>query len=450
MRSAYARRRTTTFVALGRPPPAPRSPLRVFRNRSFARLYAAGATSVGGFAIGQVSLSWLVYSTTGSPLAVAFLGVSFLVATVALSLVGGTLVDRQDRRRLMILSDVVRAASLAVLVLALLALGFRFEIVLAVSLLLGAFTTIFQPAERAYTPEIVPAPDLPDANGLVGTSNSVLGFVGNAVGGLLVGFLGVAAALGINALTFAASALLLWSIRPRGHQADARSGPQGTFLADTLAGFRYLGSQRGLLYLTLSAGGENFFFSMVIPFLVVYSTEVLHGGALLFGVLGALLALGWAPGSLLVSRTNAIRRAGLVWVLSGLAEGSLVLVLVAVPVVPVVALVMFVEGVLLGFSNTTWLTSVQLIVPPELQGRYFGVDQLGSFATIPAALLVGGVLIGAVGIATTYTIAGLGFVATAALFLTSGSLRRLGHVPSPPGDVPSAALPLAPGAQQEA
>ncbi len=407
------------------------SPLRVLANGAFARLYFAGATSVGGFAIGQVALSWLVFSTTHSSIDIAFLGVASLVASVSLSLVGGTLVDRQDRRRLMVVADVARASSLAVLILVLLAFGFRFEVVLAVAFVLGAFSTIFQPAERALMPEIVGAGDLADANGLVGTSNSIVGFLGNAAGGVLVGALGIAAALGVNTATFALSAVLLLSIRVAGTSlaasAATRRQRSTTFLADTREGFRYIASQRGLLYLTLSAGGENFFFSMVIPFLVVYTTVVLHGGPVLFGLLGALLALGWAPGSLLVGRLGAVRYAGLVWILCGLAEGALIFVYILVPVVPVVAVVFFAQGVLLGFSNTTWLTSVQLIVPTELQGRYFGVDQLGSFATIPAAMIVAGVLIGEVGIVTTYLLAATGFVLTSATFLASRELRGLGY-----------------------
>ena len=439
------------------PAPTSGSPLRVLRNGAFARLYFAGATSIGGFSIGQVALSWLVFQETGSSVDIAFLGVSFLLAAVLLSLVGGTLVDRQDRRRLMVLSDVVRAAGLAVLVLVLLAAGFRFEIVLAVSFLLGAGTTIFQPAERALTPEILPADELADANGLVGTSNSILGFAGNAVGGLLVGALGIAVALGVNVLTFAISAVLLVSIRVAGTSiaasAAVRRKRATSFWADTRAGFSYIASQRGLLYLTVSAGAENFFFSIVGPFLVVYTTVVLHGGAVLFGGLGALFAIGWAPGSLLVGRLRAVRHAGLIWILCGIAEGALILVFVFVPVVPVIAVALVAQGVLLGFSNTTWLTAVQMIVPSEMQGRYFGVDQLGSFATIPAGMIVGGVLIQSVGIFATYAVSGVGFAVTAALFLGSGELRRLGTgSPLPGGAALSAEGRPAPspGGQKEA
>jgi MFS family permease len=414
----------------------------LFRNRSFSRLFLAGAASTAGGSIGMVALSWLIYASTGSSLDIAYLGVAFLTSSVALSLVSGTLVDRQDRRRLMVLADLVRAASLGVLIVVFLLLGFRLGVVLLVAVFLGAFTTIFQPAERALLPELVAPGGLAQANGLLGTSNSVLGFAGNAVGGVLIGVLGIDAAFGVNAATYLVSAALLLSIQVAGTSvatsAATRRLRTSSFLADTKEGFRYIASNRGLLYLTLSAGGENFFFSMVTPFLVVYTTVVLHGGAPLFGLLGALLALGWAPGSLLVGRLHAVRRAGLVWAVCGVAEGALVLVFVLVPVPAVIAVVIFAQGVLLGFSNTTWLTSVQLIVPSELQGRYFGVDQLGSWAAIPAGTLAAGLLITSIGIRTTFALAGIGFVLTAAVFLVSRELRQLGY----PEELPTpSALP---------
>ncbi len=441
MRWAYPKHLVLGFVAessaLPVAPSPSRSPLRVLRNGAFARLFFAGATSIGGFSIGQVALSWLVFQETGSSVAIAFLGVAFLLASVLLSLVGGTLVDRQDRRSLMVISDLVRMASLAVLVLVLIAAGFRYELVLAVSFLLGGFTTIFQPAERALTPELVAADELPDANGLVGTSNSLLAFAGNAAGGLLVGVLGIAAALGVNALTFAVSAILLLSIRVAGTavatSAAARRKRTTSFLADTLDGFRYIGSQRGLLALTLSAGLENLFFAMIGPFLVVYTTVELGGGAVLFGVLGALMSLGWAPGAFLVGRLGAVRHAGMVWAVSGIPIGALILVFVFVPVVPVIAVAIFLQGLLLGFANTTWLTAVQLIVPSEMQGRYFGVDQLGSFATIPAGMILGGIMIQSYGIPLTYAVAGVGFALTSALFLSSRELRNLRYAAPTPG-----------------
>ena len=72
--------------------------------------------SAAGFAIGQIALTLIVHGNTKSALDVAFIGVSFIVATVLFSLVAGVLVDRYERRKLMVLSDLARAAALVVLV----------------------------------------------------------------------------------------------------------------------------------------------------------------------------------------------------------------------------------------------------------------------------------------------------------------------------------------------
>src|SRR5271157_3390163 len=82
--------------------------LSVLHNKNFARLFSAGATSTAGFAIGQVATTWIVWANTHSPLYLAYIGVSFILASIVFSLAAGVLVDRYERRRLMVLSDLVR------------------------------------------------------------------------------------------------------------------------------------------------------------------------------------------------------------------------------------------------------------------------------------------------------------------------------------------------------
>ena len=143
------------------------SPGRVLRNRNFARLFFAGAASIGRFSIGQVAINYLVFTSTHSSIDLAFTGVAFTLALVSLSLFAGTMVDRQDRRILMIVCDGVRAVSLALVAIALLLFGFDLWLVLVASFILGAFSAVFQPAERAIIPSILQREELADANGLI-------------------------------------------------------------------------------------------------------------------------------------------------------------------------------------------------------------------------------------------------------------------------------------------
>jgi hypothetical protein len=401
--------------------------LSVLRNRRFARLFAAGSTSIAGFSIGQVALTVVVYDDTRSPLDVAYIGVSFVIAAVLFSLLAGALVDRYERRKLMVVSDLVRAASLAFLVAFLLVFGFDLAIVLATAFVLGSFTTLFQPAERALTPEVVGQEQIANANALVQTSNSLLQFASNSVGGVVIAIAGVMVAFGLNAATFVVSAALIAGVTGFAAKKGGGDGVRrSSILADIKEGFSYIAHNRGLLDLTLSAGAGNFFLSMVFQFFVIYAEVPLGGNAATYGLLSGLFALGWAPGAYLSTRFRTVRYAGMVWISAGVAEGGCVVSLYLFPhLIPALASV-FAEGVLLGLTNTTWLTAVQLIVPTQMQGRYFGLDQLGSFAVIPVGQVLGGFIIAETSVNFDYLVAGIGVASSAGIFILSPHLRKLG------------------------
>ena len=399
----------------------------VLRNRNFARLFSAGLGSAAGFAIGQIALTLIVYGNTKSALDVAFIGISFIVATVLFSLVAGVLVDRYERRKLMVLADLARAAALVALAFSLFLIGFNLPIILAVAFILGTFTTLFQPAERALTPEVVGSDQLATANALVQSTNSIIQSASNSAGGLIYEFLGVTVAISLNAGTFFLSALLIVGIS--GVAVSARPKAAGSkrpsIWQDAREGLGYIRRNRGLLELTLSSGAANFFLVMVLQFFVIYTETTLKGGGTLFGVLNGLFVLGVAPGAYASTRYKTVRFAGRVYILSGVAMGFASLGLVAIPSLVTSSMLIFALGVLLGLLNTTWLTTVQLIVPSEMQGRYFGVDQLGSTAVIPLGQLLGGIIITASGIGTDYVIAGIGTILSTGLFAFSPYLRNL-------------------------
>jgi len=404
-------------------------PLAVLGNRNFARLFSAGATSVAGFAVGQVALTWLVWSDTTSAIDVAYVGVAFILASVIFSLTAGALVDRHERRRLMVLSDLVRAGAMAALGVSIFTVGFSLATILVVAFILGSFTTLFQPAERALTPEVVGNEQLANANALVQTSNSVLQFTANAAGAAVIAAVGVVAAFGLNALTFLVSALLITGMAGAAATRKPNPGAGGrrpSMVEDIREGFRYIVLNRALLELTLSAGIGNLFLSMFFQFFVVYASVVLRGGVQVFGLLQGLFSLGWAPGAYLSAKYQTVRFAGMIWIVAGVLVGTSIMAMVALPYLAPALLFSFIGGLLLGLINTTWLTAVQLIVPTEMQGRYFGLDQLGSFAVIPIGQVVGGIMIAVSGVSTDFLVAGVGTAASAGLFVLSPHLRNLG------------------------
>ncbi|MFY9716374.1 MAG: MFS transporter [Thermoplasmata archaeon] len=411
--------------------PPPSSALRSYRdllqNRAYARVFTAGLGSVAGSSIAGVCLVWLVAESTHSALAVALLGVAWLTGGILFSFLGGPWVDRYDRRRLMVLADFARAAALAIVVVDLELQGFQLLPILVANFVVGAFTTLFNPAEQALVPSLVAAPLVADANGLVRSSRSSLQFVGAAIGGALIVTVGSVAGVAANSITFLVSGLLLLGMVLPAREPGPPSTRPGYF-ADLSAGVRWLWRSKGFFQLTLSATFFNFCSAIVGTFLVFFATLVLHGSALVFALLLAAEVAGAAIGALLVGRTNAVRWAGRAWVVPyGAASALVVLGLVLFPTVPVAIAALFALGLLGGFAGTAWLTAAQLLVPPEMQGRYFSIDSLGSIAILPVAQIGGAVLIAAYGVRSTYLLAGVLWLLAGVAFLVPRALWNLGY-----------------------
>jgi len=332
---------------------------------------------------------------------------------------------------LMILSDLLRALGLAILAAYLYFAGFSLPLVLGVSFILGTFSTIFNPSQRALIPTVLNPGEVADANGLVQVATSVFQSVASAAGGAVVAVIGTVAALGVNSTTFAISASLIASMtlgtlaKPTLTANDVAA--RKSFVSDAADGVRYIYSNKGLLYLTVSAGFLNLFFAMITPFIVLYAANALNGGAVVYGSLLAALAIGMGPGALLVGRTKAVAYAGYVWGATGILAGVAILLL-AFTRSFIVALALFlVIGILSGYGNVTWLSVVQLIVPSEMQGRYFGVDQLGSFAVMPVGQVMGAFIIQSLSIQIDFLITAAGICVTSLAFFLSKEMRAVGY-----------------------
>jgi MFS family permease len=412
---------------------APKPVLGSLLTRSgFLRLFIAGIASVAGFSVTEVCLVWIVYQATHSAWDIALYGLSGAAAAVAFSLIGGALVDRYDRRRLMLGANVFRAAALVSLLALLTLTGFSLVAILVTNLVFSALSTLFNPAENTYLPTLCAPDELPGANGLVRSSRSVAAFAGSGVAGALIVLIGPVPALGVDIVTLAASAGLIYTLPGNTPMLEAlRTGVRqnvAAFLREIRGGIEWLWQHVAWLQLTVSAAFFNFFSSLYQTFLVFYATELIHGSALVFGGLLAATVAGSAVGSLLVGSVGAVRFAGKAWVLPyGAVSGGLLVLLAVLPNIAIALLALLLLGVAASFAGTAWLTAAQLMVPPHIQGRYFGIDGLGSWAIIPLAQVVGGILVGLLGVGETYLLIGVSWTLVGLLFLLPRSLRDLGY-----------------------
>lgn len=415
-------------VPIPLPPPRPGSPFLLFRKPDFLRLWLGSVASSAGTAVGSLILIWLVYVVTRSPLTISLLGIVQFLPTVAFGLLAGALIDRWDRRRLMIACDAARCGCFGVLALYVLVFGVNTAVLIGIVFVVATFSTIFRPATNAAIPRILGVAEMTDGNGLLQGGSTAAQFVGSPLGGLLLVTTSAAVGLALNALTFAVSGILIFlMVIPAPPKTSAVSVPsKGSLLGDIRAGLGFLKSQRALLVITLTAMVGNFFLTIWGGFQVFYVADHLHAGATAFAVLVASTTAGFLLGSVLPGRLHTDRSPGL-WLLPtwGIA-GIFIVGLAAVSSLATAVVLEVAASTCLSIGNTTWLSGVQRTVPDEFLGRYFATDEAGSFAMIPAAMAVGGVLVLVLGIEWTYVLAGVGAVVSSVPMFLSTDVKRWG------------------------
>lgn len=415
-------------IAPGAGRPVTEGPL---SNPNFRRLWTGAVTAAGGTAVGSIVLTWVVYSSTRSPIAISFLGIVQFLPTLGFGLLAGALIDRLDRRRLMLTCDLGRSAAFGTLALYVALFGVSLSVLLGIVFAVATFSTVFRPATNAAVPRILGPDQLTDGNGLLQGGSTVAQFVGSPVGGVLLLTVGAAAGLAVNALTFAISATMIFLMVIPGRPVPAEGSPRRSLLAEVREGLAFLRSQRALLTITATSMAANFFLTIWGTFLVIYSATQLHQGAVGFSILVATFTAGFAVGAVLPGRLHAERAPGR-WLLPTWGPvGVFVLAMAFTSSLPLAVLLNAIAGAMLSFGNTTWLSGVQRTVPDRLMGRYFATDEAGSFAMIPAGIAVGGLLVLVAGIAWTYVIAGVGVLAINVPLFLSPSVRAWGRAPVP-------------------
>ena len=400
----------------------------LWSNGRFTRLWTARVVSRFGSSLGYVVLIWYTFAQTGSALAVVYVGLAAFIPTAAFGLFSGAVVDRYRRRTVIVLSSLGRGAAMGGLVVVLYLLGFDLSLIVLASAVFAICATFFGPGAQALLTEIVAREHLDRANGLFESTESIVGIAGSALAGVAIVTVGAVPSLGVDAAAYVVGALFVALI---GVTATSRHLPvsEERFLGQVREGWAYLRRAMGLLQLTVVALVSNFLWSIVLTFLVVYTAVTLHGSSVVYGGIEAALAAGWGLGGLSVSRFRLTRYTGWLFALTGLIEGVAILLLVLVPSVPLAVPLFLAIGVWQGILNVAWLSSVQALVPPQLQGRYLATDNAISYASIPAAQVLGGVLIVLSGLPFTYLVAAIGSLSAGAGFLSLGSLRRFGYDP---------------------
>jgi len=383
----------------------------------FAKLWTASAVSNLGDGVTMVAGPLLVASITTDPAAVAAAAFAQQLPWLLFALISGAWADRLDRRRLVVVVNLIRAAALGALFTAVASGTVTSWLVYAVFFVLGTGETLADTASAAFVPSIVPNDRLPTANAWLGATFTVVNqFAAKPLGAWLF-VVAAAVPFGVNALSFAAAAALVAGIRiPR---ADPL--PPSSLREDIAAGVSWLWRHRLLRTLAVTMAFGNLVFCAAFAIFVLYSRDRLGLSDVGYGVLLTAFAIGGLLGTLLAPRllqlvnATVLLRAGL------LVEVALHATLAATTVPWVAGAMIVVFGVHTMVWGVVVVTIRQRAVPPSMFGRVTSVYSLLDLGGAALGSLLGGAVAQAYGIvATFWTAAAAMVVVTAAAW---GPLR---------------------------
>ncbi len=352
------------------------------RNGPFRNYWTGVLLSQLGSCVSVIAVSWLVLTSTGSPLKS---GAVFMFQSIPLLVAGilmGALVDIASRRSIMIVADLARAVLVSLIPLGR-SLGFMpLGAIYGVVFVGSAFSLLFQTAEMAYMPRVVGQENLPAANSLLSLTRQAALIMGPALGGLLVAVLpDPSQALYFDAATFLWSAAMV-STLPSDPRPGVGRGVTTAVWSRTVAGLGFMFRSSTLVVLATTAAAANLMAGPLENAMAVLSKTALPGGAATYGTLTTTLGAGMAVGSLAASPLAKRLRHGVI-IYSGILVFALGLALLGLADhVPVAIVAVAIVGFAMSPVNISLVTYFQLASSDDMRGRiiaaFNGLSQIVS------------------------------------------------------------------------
>ncbi|GAA5345102.1 MFS transporter [Planifilum fimeticola] len=359
----------------------------LIRNRKFLLVWLAQAASGLGGIFAMFIEAWLVYSITGSKMAMSGLVMAFMISSLTVQLGMGPYLDGWDRRLVMALSQWSRAVGYLVpTVLYVLDSLSLWHLYLAV-VIGGAAEPLFRSSSMAYLPDLLPEKQLVKGNAVLEGTMNGMALVGPPLAGMALGWLGAETILFALVCLLALSGTLLFLL-PRS-RPDAK-GEKQSWIAQFKAGLGFFKVHPMLLGTALLIMTANFAYGAIEPLFLPYVSELLGGTPVQFGLFTSAFSLGMLLGSLWMSLREEPRNRRLYMILSNGVAGLTIAVMGAVHLFPVALLMSFVSGICAIVFNVLNTTLYQRFVPKEMRGRVFTVRILLAQSAIPLGAFLGG------------------------------------------------------------
>ncbi|MDO0929580.1 MFS transporter [Streptomyces sp. TG1A-8] len=395
-------------------------------DQRFVLLASARTISVLGNGFARVALAFSVLALPGaSPGKLSLVLACQSLPQLVFILLGGVIADRMSRSRLMAIADGVGAFAYAGLAAMTLARYAPLALMCALAVVAGLATALFAPAMDGVVPLVVPADRLQQANGLLRMSTNACLFLGLALSGVVVAWVGAGWALALNAISFVVSAVLTGRLRLPARPVEASS-----VWTDLRAGWQEFTSRQWLWVVVAQCTAVVAVFSATLGVLGPLEAQQHLGGARSWSIIVAAQALGAIAGAGLAARVRVTRPILLAVLATFPAALPMVFLSISAPVW-LIAAATFCAGVASDVFNVLWASTLQREVPEQVLSRVSSYDLFGSLAFAPLGLLAAGPVAQAVGSGTALAGCAIVVVLATLAALASPQVRALRRSTSP-------------------
>jgi DHA3 family macrolide efflux protein-like MFS transporter len=360
--------------------------------RPFFIIWVGQALSLVGSNLVQFALTWYLTRTTGSALVLASATFISLLPGVLLGPFAGALIDRWNRRLVMMIADSCVALATVVLVLLVWAGVVQIWHIYIILFIRAVGGTFHYPAMQASTSLMVPDSQLGRVAGMNQTLQGVLGIASPPLGALLMGLLPLYGVLAVDIVTAAMAVGTLFFIsipQPVRTEPQTKVTPR-LVLSDVREGLRYVAAWPGLLIILIMATLLNFMIYPGMTLMPLLITQHFNGGVWHLGVIESAWSIGIVAGGLLLSAWGGFKKKIYTILLGVAVMGAGFLVIAGSPawLFPLAVGGMFLSGFANPYANAPFMALLQSRVAPEMQGRVFTLVMSLTSAMSPISMLV--------------------------------------------------------------
>jgi MFS family permease len=358
------------------------------RHRNYRLYWYGQLASVLAQNMEGVAQSWLVLELTDSPLLLGLTGLTYAAPTIALTLLGGVIADRADRRRIMILSQGVAAAMFFILATLIIIERVALWQVMSLAFLSGCVRAFDRPSRMALLPQMVPREDIPNAVAVGGTIWQLNRLIGPAVAGMLIYWLGIGPTYYFCFLASLVAVCLWLGIRLTASPTAPSPGGVVEHMAEGLNFIR----KNEVFYVFIGMTFFNSVFGMSYSILMpVFARSVLDVGSKGFGFLQSAGGAGALIGVLLVAWFSHARGKGRQAILGAIAFGLLLSAFAFSVSFPLSLILALALGISSQFYMTIISAILQMNLPNQLRGRVMGIYGL-TWDLMPVGGMIAGTI----------------------------------------------------------